>query len=535
MSLQYFKCRVAVILILASFPGVSKAQLEGISIVSAENYYLDSDYRNAFIGFEQYLLDVKYDRDVAYKAGISATRLGMGKKGIYYLKSAMKNGVKDNYLKFWLGRAFHMDVQLDSAEKYFYEYLDVFPIDKSFKKEAEKFILAIERSQEKMFKTLQPVVIENMGSGINSVYSEYQPLITHDGKMIVYASRKKGFAEEKIQDDGEYKEKIFYSRLMPDGKWSKGMPVRLTEGKNKDLDFNLVQLLDNDTKMLLYRIDKDMVKLYISEYAYENWKLPYPIPIVTDPSFFSADIVFSNDLKWACFTRNGGSNSFQNDLFSSRYDEKTEKWSEPVLLSKAINSAQDEAAPFFMDPKTLIFSSKSPDGFGDFDLYKSTLDEATQTWSKPENLGFPYNTPNNDFYYFWQASNPEVSYFSSVRGSTKGQTDIYKVSKTALATGKGQIKDETGKPLASAAVVFEDPESFQSIPVNTDADGNFSTLLVAGQTYVVKFTNAQKVHLEKEIKIDFPVNTAQLENLNIQLVPRMMRTREDVSSGLINE
>jgi hypothetical protein len=188
-----------------------------------------------------------------------------------------------------------------------------------------------------------------------------------------------------------------------------------------------------------------------------------------------------------------------------------------------------------MDPKTLIFSSKSPDGFGDFDLYKSTLDEATQTWSKPENLGFPYNTPNNDFYYFWQASNPEVSYFSSVRGSTKGQTDIYKVSKTALATGKGQIKDETGKPLASAAVVFEDPESFQSIPVNTDADGNFSTLLVAGQTYVVKFTNAQKVHLEKEIKIDFPVNTAQLENLNIQLVPRMMRTREDVSSGLINE
>ncbi len=536
MNLKISKaCILAFFVGLVSIPLAVRAQLEGISIVSAENYYIDKDYRNAFIGFEQYLVDVKYDRDVAYKAGISATRLGMGKKGIYYLKSAMKNGVNDNYLKFWLGRAFHMDVQLDSAEKYFYEYLDVFPIDKGFKKEAERFISSIAKAKERMFKTLQPIVIENMGNGINSVYSEYQPLLTHDGKMMVYASRKKGFAEEKLQDDGEYKEKIFYSRLLSDGKWSKGMPVRLTEGKNKDLDFNLIQLLDNDTKMLLYRIDQDVVKLYISEYSYENWKLPYAVPIVTDPSFFSADIIFSNDLKWACFTKNGSSNSFQNDLFTSRYDEKTEKWSEPVLLSKVICSPQDEAAPFFPDQKTLIFSSKSLDGFGDFDLYKSTLDENTQTWSKPENLGFPYNTPNNDFYYFWQPANPDVSYFASVRGSTKGQSDIYKVRKTALATGKGTISDETGKPLASASLLFEDPESFQSVKVNTDTEGNFTAELVAGQTYTVKFTNAQKVQLEKEIKIDFPVNPAQLESIQIQLVPRKMRSREEEMPGLFSE
>jgi hypothetical protein len=535
MELKIMKGLVAAFFVCLGLGLESIAQVEGISIVSAENYYLDKDYRNAFIGFEQYLLDVKYDKEVAYKAGICATRLGIGKKGIYHLNSARKNGVTDNYLKFWLGRAFHMDEQLDSAEKYFNEYLDVFPIDKSYKRDAEKYIDAISRAKEMMFTSLQPIVIENMGNGINSVFSEFHPLLTYDGKMMVYTSRKKGYAEEKLLDDGEYKEKIFSSRLMPDGSWSKGIPIRLVEGRNKDLDYNVVQLIDNDSKLLLYKIDQMGPKLYVSEYVNESWKLPYPIPIVPDPRFFTGDIVFSNDLKWVCFTTNGNTNTFQNDLYTSRYDEKTEKWSEPAFLSKTINSQQDEAAPFFKDSKTLIFSSKNPEGFGEFDLYKSTLDEKTNSWSKPENLGFPYNTPNNDFYFYWQSSNPDVTYFSSVRGTTKGQSDIYKVTKTIIAKARGWIKDETGAPLASSNLVFEDPENFQSVKVTTDASGNFIADLVGGQTYLVKFTNQEKIHLEKEIKIDFPLNQTQLENLNIQLSPKKLKTKEEEALGAQGE
>lgn len=507
-----------------------KAQVEGISIVSAENYYADKDYRNALIGFEQYLKDIKFEKDIAYKAGICATRLGIGKKGISYLTVARNAGVADRYLEFWLGRAFHLDEQWDSASVHLENYLEVFPIDKAFKRDADLYLSQIDIARSMMKTDLQPVVIENMGSGINSAYSEFHPMLTQDGKMMVYTSRKKGYMEEKLLDDGEYNEKIFYSRKLADGTWTRGLPIRLVEGRNKDLGYVAIQLFDNDSKLLLYRINGNEAKLYVAEYQNEGWKLPYQIPIEPDPRFFTGDIVFSNDLKRAVFTTNGSTNTFQNDLYTSTYDEKTEKWSEPVFLGKNIDSNKDEGAPFFIDDKTLIFSSKSDNGLGDFDLYKSTWDEDKKSWSKPVNMGFPYNTPNNDLYFFLQKSNPDVHYISSTRGTTRGLSDIYKVSRTEIVEVNGLVKDETGSALSSVKVMFDDPENFQNVPMNLDAQGKFSGKLVAGMTYLVHFKKGNQ-NLEGIFKIPFPVRAQELRNVEIQLVPKQAIVEEPEESS----
>lgn len=507
------------------------AQVEGISIVSAENYYLDKDYRNALIGFEEYLLDIQFDKEIAYKAGICASRLGIGKKAIGHILSARKAGKKDNYLPFWLGRAYHLNEQWDSAYKYLNEYLDVFPIDKAFKRDADRFIAQIDRAKQMAPKTLQPYVIENLGSGINSAYSEFHPLLSSDGKMMVYTARRKGYTEEKLLDDGEYKEKIFSSRLLHDGTWSKGIPIRLVEGRNKDLDYNLIQFIDNGTKLLLYKSNEDGAKLYVSEYQNETWKLPYLIPIEPDPRFFTGDIVFSHDLKKVIFTTNGSTNHFQNDFYTSTYDEKTEKWSEPQYLSKIINTPEDEGSPFLLDDKTLIFSSKTESGLGDFDIYKSTWDETKKSWGKPVNLGFPYNTPNNDLYFFQAGEQPDVQYFSSVRGTTKGLSDIYKLTRTALTEGKGIIKDDQGKPIISQTVQFDDPENYQNISVSTDQSGKFSTPLVCGQTYQVRFKAKDGVFLETLFKVPFPASKEQLADVELLLTPRKLTERDKEESN----
>jgi hypothetical protein len=516
-------------LLITLIPFLAQAQVEGISIVSAENYYLDKDYRNALIGFEEYLQDVQFEKNVAYKAGICASRLGIGKKAIGHVLAARTAGVTDSYLPFWLGRAFHLDEQWDSAAKYLEQYLDVFPIDKSFKREADQYLRQIGIAKSMMNSSLQPYIIENMGNGINSIYSEFHPMLTYDGKMMVFTSRKRGYMEEKLLDDGEYKEKIFSSRKLPDGTWSKAIPIRLVEGRNKDLDYIAIQLLDNDSKLLLYKVQGNDARLYVSDYVDENWKLPYQIPIVPDPRFFSGDIFFSNDLKTVVFTTNGSTNKFQNDLFTSTYNDKTETWSEPVYLGKNIDTYKDEAAPFFPDPKTMIFSSKSDEGLGEFDLFKSVWDEEKKTWSKPVNLGFPYNTPNNDFYFFYQKNNPDVQYFSSTRGTTKGLSDIYKVTKTSLTEVAGTIKDETGTLLASSNLLFDDPENFQNVKVATDGQGKFKVQLVAGQTYQVHYKKAG-VLLEGILKIPFPANPAELSGLNIQLAPKEI-SKEEKEAG----
>lgn len=517
--------------ILAIFQGFG--QVEGISIVSAENYYQDKDYRNALIGFEEYLLEIQYDRFIGYKAGICATRLGIGKRGVAHITTARKNGFSDKYLNFWLGRAYHLDEQWDSASKYLYIFKDAYQVEKSFKRDADKYLQQIEAALSMTNKSLQPLVIENMGNGVNSVYSEFHPLLSGDGKMMVFTSRKKGYAEEKILDDGEYKEKIFTSRLLPDGSWSKSIPIRLVEGRNKDLDYNLVQFFDNDTKLLLYKMTGDDAKLYISEYQNESWKLPYLIPIEPDPRFFTGDIIFSNNLKTVIFTNNGNTNTFQSDLYTSTYNEKTERWSEPVFLSKNINSSEDEAAPFLLDDKTLIFSSKRKGGLGDFDLYKSVWDEKANAWGEPVNLGFPFNTPNNDLYYYSQDARPNVQYISSIRGTTKGLSDIYKIRKTDLIQVSGEILDETGKLIASNAVMFDDPENFQNIKVLTDAEGKFNVQAVMGQTYLVHYTNTDGFHLEGTLVIPFPATERQTQNLKIQLMPKAaLKKKIEINEGM---
>jgi hypothetical protein len=508
-----------ILTIFILFSRVTFAQVEGISIVSAENYFLDKDYRNALIGFEDYLRGIQFNRDVSFKAGVCATRLGIGKKGIYHINNAKAAGKTDNYLPFWLGRSYHLDEQWDSASKYLEQYLDIFPIDKSYKRDTELYLQQIEMARSMMPSSLQPMVIENMGSGINSVYSEFHPMLTQDGKMMVFSSRKKGYMDEKLMDDGEYKEKIFISRKQEDGTWSKGSPIRLVEGRNKDMDYLPVQLLDNDSKLLLSKIQGADVKLFISDYVNETWKIPYQVPIEQDPRFFSGDIVFSNDLKKAIFTIDGNTNKFQNDLYTSTFDSKTEKWTEPTFLGKNVDSEKDEAAPFFLDEKTLVFSSKSENGLGDYDLFKTEWDEEKKTWKKPVNMGFPYNTPNNDFYFFTQAGKSDVQYFSSVRGSTRGQTDIYRVTRTAIIDASGLIKDENGKPVASANLMFDDPENYQNIKMTTNTEGRFSGKLVAGQTYLVHFEK-NKVLLEGILKIPFPPVSAQLGDLEIQLIPK---------------
>jgi hypothetical protein len=76
------------------------------------------------------------------------------------------------------------------------------------------------------------------------------------------------------------------------------------------------------------------------------------------------------------------------------------KWSTIPLNISNINSPFDEEYPCLSkDGKTLYFSSRGFENMGGYDIFKSVLDEDTQTWSKPVNLGSPINSPFEDIYF----------------------------------------------------------------------------------------------------------------------------------------
>jgi outer membrane protein OmpA-like peptidoglycan-associated protein len=62
---------------------------------------------------------------------------------------------------------------------------------------------------------------------------------------------------------------------------------------------------------------------------------------------------------------------------------------------------------------------------GGFDIFKSVLDNGR--WSKPENLGYPINTPDDDLFFTLSASGKH-GYFSSARAGGKGGQDLYMIT-----------------------------------------------------------------------------------------------------------
>ena len=107
-------------------------------------------------------------------------------------------------------------------------------------------------------------------------------------------------------------------------------------------------------------------------------------PAVGDKIFFSS---YGN-------TTSSGRDIYMIELQSDGY------WTKPKNLGNNINTPFDEDFPYLApDGITLYFASKGHYSMGGFDVYKSVYNPITRQWSTPENLGFPFSSPYDDFLY----------------------------------------------------------------------------------------------------------------------------------------
>lgn len=74
------------------------------------------------------------------------------------------------------------------------------------------------------------------------------------------------------------------------------------------------------------------------------------------------------------------------------------RWSAPELLPMPVNTAFDEDFPYpSPDGKCLYFASNSNYGMGGYDIYRAKAKSASNYWETPENMGFPFNSPADDY------------------------------------------------------------------------------------------------------------------------------------------
>lgn len=79
---------------------------------------------------------------------------------------------------------------------------------------------------------------------------------------------------------------------------------------------------------------------------------------------------------------------------------KDSLWTLPSLLNEHVTTASDEIYPMVSsDGRKMYFASEGLYGVGGFDIYVSEWDNDANDWSVPENMGFPFSSPADDFLF----------------------------------------------------------------------------------------------------------------------------------------
>jgi outer membrane protein OmpA-like peptidoglycan-associated protein len=335
------------------------------------------------------------------------------------------------------------------------------------------------------------LIKENMGSSINTKYSEIMPVISPDGQTLYITVKddpSNTGSGEKEKDD------VWYSTKDQEGNWSTrkniGSPIN-----NSTHNFVISISPDNNSLILAGQYDKNnqykSEGISISHRTKKGWDTPEDITITNyyNNAAFTAYCI-SPDRKVLIMAVERNDSYGYLDLYVS-FLNKNKTWSEPKNMGKTINTYGYEVAPFIAaDGKTLYYSTNGKLGYGSNDIFMSKrLDDSWTHWSEPKNLGPKVNTADWDAYYTIPASGDYAYMVSS--DHSLGQEDIFrvKVSKTSkpepVVIIYGKVLNKVTNAPIQADIIYHDLKSNEDngIARSNPNDGSYKIILPYGKAY----------------------------------------------------
>lgn len=316
------------------------------------------------------------------------------------------------------------------------------------------------------------VLVSNMGEGINTAQADYGAAITADGAQLYFTSRRPVGTNAKVNKvNGDFFEDVYVSRWGAKG-WSAAQ--RLPEPVNTPANDASVGLFNDGRTMLIYRDQDGTGDLYECRRTGDAWSAPQPLgPNVNTPHHESS-AWYSFDRQWLYFvSERPDDNVGGQDIYRSRWDAKAKDWGPAENLGPTVNTIHDEEGVFVHpDGKTIYFSSKGHTSMGGYDVFRTRLENGR--WSKPENLGWPVNSPDDDLFFVLTADESH-GFLSSFRADGSGEDDLYMVEFLP--------EESIGEAVASAA----------GAPVAEKAP---AAVLVKGRIKSLRFLNGMEADIE---------------------------------------
>ncbi len=152
----------------------------------------------------------------------------------------------------------------------------------------------------------------------------------------------------------------------------------------------------------------------------------------------------------------------------------------PINLGSKINTDGKEMFPYVSKKGNLYFSSDGRGGLGGLDVFVVPLNSKK---ARPKNLGFPINSPKDDFAFVIN-DDKKNGYFSSNREGGKGDDDIYyfkQLNGDDLACSQvisGTVRDKQNGALIPGAMVslYKGSVKLESVIVGPDARFSFPNM-----------------------------------------------------------
>ena len=249
----------------------------------------------------------------------------------------------------------------------------------------------------------------NIGAPINTPLAEYNPVISGDGKTMVFTAEKKFYTG------------VFMARKKENGQW--GAPINLLPQLGIDGDCQTTSLSHDGTELYLYREDDLDGNLYVSHYRNGSWSKIEKLGEHINTEYWESHAFITRDKNRLYFTSNRPGGYGDLDIYVSRR-QNDGSWGEARNIGPTVNTPWREDTPFLTDDgKRLFFSSEGHYNMGGFDVMVSH--RTPQGWTEPQNLGYPINTTDHDR-FFMPIDNGSKAYYARYHHQPPGGKDIFK-------------------------------------------------------------------------------------------------------------
>lgn len=333
-------------------------------------------------------------------------------------------------------------------------------------------------------------------------------LITSDGDAIVFTSNRIESSNQKSKNKvrassvtGVTSFNLYSARKNAAGEWE---DIALCEGligeevaeeseeggsKQKNPAECGICCFSPDGKIMYYTYSKPIngqdlgAKIYSSQRASGEWSEGQEVVLYKDSSITVGHPAINATGDTLYFVSDAPGGYGGKDIYMAISDGSS--WGDIQNLGPMINTSEDEMYPYVRSDGRLYFSSKGHPGYGGLDLFYA---ERNDTIWDVYNMGFPFNTNNDDFGICFIGES-EDGYFTSNRGQKKGYDLIYSfVLPKMEITVEGFIRNDTGEALSDGLIRLVGDDG-TNIKAQVRRDGSYKLKLNKGVNYLMLGTS----------------------------------------------